>query len=283
MTPITKLTTILASDVCGYSRMIGEDEVRAIAALQECRKIMDPLIQEHGGRIFNTAGDAVLAEFSSPALAVGFAIKCQNQFHARNRTTGKLQMRWRFGINVGEVYTQDNGDLLGDGVNIAARLESIADQGGVAIGAEVHGLSHRKLKEVVFEDRGEVELKNISDPIQVWAIKIEGAVRVAAPQKTQAPDRKKIEQDIKALEPSAQQLDGDAALKLGRIYADKTSPLFDIGKAVNWFWLARAQRISAATDELNAIIKVMPKDRWNSAKNNADVFLDDLRWKAGVR
>ena len=283
MTPNSKLTTIMASDVCGYSKLIGENELAAIVALQECRKIMDPLIQAHGGRIFNTAGDAVLAEFDSPVGAIDFAIKCQNQFHARNKLPGKLTMRWRFGMNLGEVYILDNGDLLGDGINLAARLESIADQGGVAVGAELYGVVHRKIKNVTFEDRGEVELKNISDPIQVWAIKIEGATRTVTAAKKQAPEVKNYAKEIELLERSAARMDGEAAFKLGKIYTDKTSSSFDIEKAINWLWAARGLKIASATDELNRIIPTLPKDKWLQAKTNAEVFLDDLRWKSGAR
>ena len=217
MVPNTKLTTIMASDVCGYSKLVGENELAAIVALQECRKIMDPLIQAHGGRIFNTAGDAVLAEFDSPAGAIYFAVNCQKQFHARNKAPGKLPMRWRFGMNLGEVYILDNGDLLGDGINLAARLESIADAGGVAIGAELYGVVYRKIKDVTFEDRGEIELKNISDPIQVWAIKIEGATRNITANNKKVPEAKNYENEIELLERSANQMDSAAAFNLGKM------------------------------------------------------------------
>jgi len=283
MTPNTKLTTIMASDVCGYSKLIGENELAAIVALQECRKIMDPLIQAHGGRIFNTAGDAVLAEFDSPVGAIDFAIKCQNQFHARNKVPGKLTMRWRFGMNLGEVYVLDNGDLLGDGINLAARLESIADQGGVAIGAELYGVVHRKIKNVAFEDRGEIELKNISEPIQVWAIKIEGATRTVMAAKKQASAVKNYDKEIAELERSANRLEGPAAFKIGKLYADKTSASFNLEKAINWLWVARSLKIPSATDELNLIIPTLPKDKWLQAKTNAEVFLDELQWKGGFR
>lgn len=163
-----KLTTILCSDVIGYSRMMGLDEVGTLRKLEECRSIVDHAIAEYKGRIFNTAGDAVLAEFSSPTDAVKCAYSIQNNL--RDLGNG---MRWRIGLHLGEVYAFGD-NLMGDTVNIAARIESTADYGGVCLSSNVFEAVSGKLS-ITIDWRGPQVFKNIKDPIKIYALKIAGA------------------------------------------------------------------------------------------------------------
>lgn len=163
-----KLTTIFCSDVIGYSRMMGQDEIGTLKKLEQCRAIIDPLIETHHGRIFNTAGDAVLAEFASPADAVDCSVKIQNRIH--EIANG---MRWRVGLHLGEVYTYGT-NLMGDTVNVAARIESTADYGGVCMSEAVKAAVATKLP-YVYETRGTQEFKNIKTPVPIFAVKITGA------------------------------------------------------------------------------------------------------------
>lgn len=163
-----KLTTIFCSDVIGYSRMIGQDELGTLRKLEQCRAIIDPLIETHNGRIFNTAGDAVLAEFSSPSDAVECSVKIQN----RIREIG-TDMRWRIGLHLGEVYAYGD-NLMGDTVNIAARIESTADLGGVCMSESVRNYVVGKVT-YEFVSRGTQEFKNIAKPVPIWAVQISGA------------------------------------------------------------------------------------------------------------
>src|SRR3712207_5898710 len=125
-----RLAAVFAADVAGYSRLMEQDEVWTLRTLTDHRQIMDRLIVEHGGRIANTAGDSVLAEFPSAVDAVRCAVTVQEAItQATQDTPESNQLRFRIGINVGDVMLR-GGDLLGDGVNIAARLESLAEPGG---------------------------------------------------------------------------------------------------------------------------------------------------------
>jgi class 3 adenylate cyclase len=133
-----KIAAIFAADVAGYSRLVAEDEEETLRRLASYRSVMDDFIARAGGRIFNTAGDAVLAEFSSAVEAVRCAIDIQESLRTRNLAyPASRQMSFRIGITIGDVVERD-GDLLGDGVNIAARLEGIAPVGGICISRSVH-------------------------------------------------------------------------------------------------------------------------------------------------
>jgi len=164
-----KLTTILCSDVIGYSKMMGADEIGTLQKLDACRRVIDPLIEQHNGRIFNTAGDAVLAEFASSSNAVICATEIQNQIY-------KLAngMRWRIGLHLGEVFVYGD-NLMGDTVNIAARIESAADYGGVCLSDNVYQSIQTKVKDLEFESRGQQQFKNIVNPVPIWAVRIIGA------------------------------------------------------------------------------------------------------------
>ena len=140
-----RLAAIFAADVAGYSRLMGQDEVGTLRTLTACREIMDRLIVEHGGRIANTAGDSVLAEFPSAVDAVRSATQIQSALASvdQNRPT-ECHLQFRIGIHVGDVMIR-GGDLLGDGVNIAARLESLAEPGGICISEAAYGYVRKAL------------------------------------------------------------------------------------------------------------------------------------------
>ena len=166
-----RLAAILAADVVGYSRMIAADEAGTLSALKTIRaEIIDPLIEDHGGRIVKTTGDGVLAEFSSAVDAVNSAMAMQSAMAGRDQGPSL-----RIGINVGDVVI-DGRDILGDGVNIAARLEGVAEPGGIAFSGAVQEYLRGRV-EANFRDGGERELKNIDRPIQVWHWEPKGASR----------------------------------------------------------------------------------------------------------
>jgi adenylate cyclase len=164
-----KLVAILAADVEGYSRLMGIDEEGTLATLSAHRAITDALIAEHGGRICGTAGDSVLAEFASVFAAVQCAVDIQRAIAAANQALNDDRRMWfRIGINVGDVMVKD-GDIFGDGVNIAARLEGLAEAGGICISRGVRDHIWRKLP-YGFEDLGEQRVKNIARPIRVFRL-----------------------------------------------------------------------------------------------------------------
>jgi class 3 adenylate cyclase len=173
-----KLVAILAADIEGYSRHMERDEAATLATLSAHRLIVDDLIASYNGRITGTAGDSVLAEFASVVDAVDCALKIQDALSEANRALPEeRRLHLRIGINVGDVMVKD-GDIFGDGVNIAARLESLADAGGVCISRGVR--DHiRKIGRFAFEDLGEQSVKNIDQPIR--AFRLRGADPAAAP------------------------------------------------------------------------------------------------------
>lgn len=166
-----KIAAIFAADVAGYSRLVAEDEEETLRRLASYRGVMDDFIVRAGGRIFNTAGDAVLAEFSSAVEAVRCAIDIQESLRTRNMAyPASRQMNFRIGITIGDVVERD-GDLLGDGVNIAARLEGIAPVGGICISRAVHEQVANKLS-VHFSDIGEQQVKNIPTPVHAYHVEM---------------------------------------------------------------------------------------------------------------
>jgi class 3 adenylate cyclase len=129
-----RLAAILAADVVGYSRLVGEDEEGTLRTLGACREVIDGLVTEHRGRVFGSAGDSVVAEFASPVEAVRCAANIQRDLERRNADLPEdRRMRFRIGINLGDVIVEGD-NLLGDGVNVAARLETLADAGGMSVG-----------------------------------------------------------------------------------------------------------------------------------------------------
>lgn len=164
-----RLTTILAADVFGYSRLAAENEEETLRTLKAHRAVIDRLIARHEGRIFNTAGDSVLAEFGSAVEAVRCAIALQEELRVRNAQIDEnRRMDFRIGINVGDVLV-DGDNLYGDGVNIAARLESIAAPGNICISGSVFTLVKNKLS-YGFEDIGMQTVKNIPEPVPAFRL-----------------------------------------------------------------------------------------------------------------
>ena len=164
-----KLTTIFASDVVGFSKMMGMDEVKTLNILKERRNAIDSLIDEHGGIIFGSAGDSVIAEFSSPIKAAEAAVATQLKMKTMNQDQAESdRMTFRVGINIGDVMISDD-NLFGDAVNIAARLEAAARPSGICISKTVFDMINRKIM-VSFEDAGELELKNIEFPIKAFHV-----------------------------------------------------------------------------------------------------------------
>ncbi len=173
-----KLTTILAADVEGYSRLMHADEEATLKTLGEYREIIDGLIARHDGRVFSTGGDSVLAEFGSAVEAVRCAITVQEEIASRNtELADNRKLIFRIGINVGDVMVRDD-DLFGDGVNVAARLEGLAEAGGVCVSASVFEQVKHKLS-LGFEDMGPQEVKNIAEPVSTFRL-VSGQVSVAA-------------------------------------------------------------------------------------------------------
>ena len=173
-----KLTTILAADVEGYTRLMRADEEATLKTLGEYRDVIDGLIARHEGRVFSTGGDSVLAEFGSAVEAVRCAISCQEEIASRNaELADDRKMMFRMGINVGDVMVRD-GDLFGDGVNVAARLEGLAEAGGVCISGSVFEQIRHKLS-LGFEDMGRQEVKNIEEPVSAYRL-VPGPVSASA-------------------------------------------------------------------------------------------------------
>lgn len=164
-----KIAAIFAADIAGYSRLVAEDEEETLRRLASYREVVDDFIAKANGRIFNTAGDAVLAEFPSAVDAVRCAIDIQESLRTRNMAyPPSRQMSFRIGITIGDVVER-NGDLLGDGVNIAARLEGLAEVGGICVSRAVHEQVANKLS-VQFADIGAQEVKNIPTPVHAYMV-----------------------------------------------------------------------------------------------------------------
>ena len=164
-----RLVAILAADIVGYSRHMERDEAAALATLSRLRVVADELIASHKGRITGTAGDSILAEFSSVVDALDCAVKIQAGVAASGDDQPPEQrMQFRIGVNVGDVMVKD-GDIFGDGVNIAARLETLASPGGICVSRGVR--DHvRKMGRYAFEDLGEQSVKNIAQPIRAFRL-----------------------------------------------------------------------------------------------------------------
>src|SRR6516162_8499624 len=165
-----RLTAIMAADVAGYSRLMGADEEGTLAALKTLRReVADPKIKEHRGRIVHTMGDGLLSEFASVVDAVRCAVEVQREMAARN--TGvqpERRIEFRIGINLGDIIIDEN-DIFGDGVNIAARLEALAEPGGICVSRVVRDQVRDKLA-VSFEDIGDQQVKNIVRPVRAYRV-----------------------------------------------------------------------------------------------------------------
>ena len=169
-----KIAVILAADIAGYSRLIAEDEEETLRRFEGYRTVFSEFVDRGGGRIFNTAGDAILAEFQSAVEAVRCAVDVQESLKARNLAyPPSRHMNFRIGITIGDVVEREGGDLLGDGVNIAARLESVAPPGGICVSRSVHEAVASKMA-LRFSDAGPQALKNIPERVHAYTLSIEG-------------------------------------------------------------------------------------------------------------
>jgi len=171
MTATRRLAAILAADVAGYSRLIGADEQGTLTRLKAIRsEVIDPQIAAHHGRIVKTTGDGLLVEFASTVDALRCAREVQAQMAERNAAVapGKC-IEWRIGIHQGDIVVED-GDIFGDGVNIAARLEGLAPPGGVCVSARVQENVAGKI-DLAFEDLGKQQLKNIARPVHIYSVR----------------------------------------------------------------------------------------------------------------
>jgi adenylate cyclase len=170
-----KLAAIFAADIAGYSRLMGADEEGTLARLRAHRReLVDPKIAEHRGRIVKTTGDGMLVEFGSVVDALSCATEVQVGMAERNAEVPSDQrIDFRVGIHMGDVVVED-GDIFGDAVNVAARLEGLAQSGGICVSARVRGDAASKL-DLVYEDIGEQQLKNIARPLRVYRVRIDRA------------------------------------------------------------------------------------------------------------
>jgi adenylate cyclase len=187
---IRKLAAIFAADVEGYSRLMGQDEVGTLRRLTACRAILDERIAAYRGRIFGSAGGSVVADFASAVDAVQCAVAVQEALAEDNgaRPAGE-QMRFRIGVHVGDVIVQGE-NLFGDGVNIAARLEALAEPGGICISGMVRDQIGTKLP-VAYSDLGEQQVKNIAQPIRAYRVRGEATIGVTATPRP-LPDKPSI-------------------------------------------------------------------------------------------
>jgi adenylate cyclase len=186
-----RLAAVLAADVAGYSRLMGNDEEGTLARLKFLRKtLIDPAIASHRGRIVKTTGDGVLVEFASAVDAARSSAEVQRRMAEQNAAWPQEQrIQFRIGIHVGDIIIDDN-DIFGDGVNIAARLEGIAEPGGVCISDDAHRQIRGKV-DVTFDDMGEQNLKNIVEPMRAWQLRLAGqAAPAIRPSLPPTPDLK---------------------------------------------------------------------------------------------
>src|SRR4249919_801886 len=182
MTEQRRLAAILVADVVGYSKLIGSDEAGTLAQLQDLRTdVIEPQIAKHAGRLFKSVGDGFLIEFASVVQAVSCAKAIQE-------ANGQGRLPLRIGIHVGDVVVQGD-DLMGDGVNIAARIEGVAEPGGIAISRAVHEQVRDRI-DATFTDKGAVQLKNIARPVRVFVLG--GSTATGAMPALALPDKPSI-------------------------------------------------------------------------------------------
>ena len=174
------MATILAADAVGYSRLIGRDEEGTLATLRAHRQIIDRLIEEHQGRVFGSAGDSVIAEFASPVEALRCATEIQFQVNSQNAELSEpSRLRFRIGINLGDVVVEGD-NLMGDGVNVAARLEALSHPGGICISEAVYAQARDRLS-LEFVDLGEHRVKNIARPVHAYRVPLPSEEQVTSP------------------------------------------------------------------------------------------------------
>jgi adenylate cyclase len=175
--PRRKLAAILAADVVGFSKKMGENEDRTLHNLKACRAITDESIETYHGRVFGSAGDSVIAEFASPVDAIVAAVEFQRNLRDRNNEVApEDQMQFRVGLNLGDVIVEGD-NLYGDGVNVAARLEPLAEPGGICVSGKFHDEVRRKL-DLGFVSSGPQEMKNIEEPVHTFMVEIDSSSKV---------------------------------------------------------------------------------------------------------
>src|SRR5215469_9931189 len=194
MSQTRRLAAILAADVAGYSRLMGEDEEGTLARLKAIRReLADPKVKEHHGRIVKTTGDGLLLEFASVVDAVRCAVEVQREMAERNANVPPdRRLELRMGINLGDIIV-DGDDIFGDGVNITARLEALAEPGGICVSRVVRDQVRDKL-DFAFEDIGEQQVKNIARPVRVYRVRATASERpntIAVPALT-LPDKPSV-------------------------------------------------------------------------------------------
>jgi adenylate cyclase len=185
-----RLAAVLAADIAGYSALMGADEARTVLDLKGHLAVILPMVAEFGGRIIDTAGDGILAEFPSVVNAVKCAVSIHSKMAERNiGIEPERHMQFRIGINIGDVVF-DEARIYGDGINIAARLQGIADPGGVCISSKVYEEISDRI-DLAYEDLGQQRLKNIARPVRAYRIRIERAAPTIGPALT-LPDKPSI-------------------------------------------------------------------------------------------
>ena len=177
-----KLAAILAADVVGYSRLAGADEDRTLSRLRGLRSdLIDPAIAAHRGRVVKRTGDGALVEFRSVVDAMRCAIEIQNGMIERNAgVPAERRIEFRIGVHVGDVVEESDGDLMGDGVNIAARLESIAEPNAICLSEDAYRQVKGKL-DLAFVDLGPTRLKNIAEPIRAYLARVDSPTTHTTP------------------------------------------------------------------------------------------------------
>ncbi|MGA8548809.1 MAG: adenylate/guanylate cyclase domain-containing protein [Stellaceae bacterium] len=214
-----RLAAILAADVVGYSRLMGKNEERTLFALKEARReVTDPKIDEHRGRIVKTTGDGLLVEFASIVDAVRCAVDTQREIKRRNTLRpGQDPIVFRIGINLGDIII-DETDIFGDGVNVAARLEGLADPGGICVSRIVRDQVRDKLG-FGFEDMGQQQVKNIARPVHVFRIPLDAPAAAAAQDGKPHPARDRRRRRLLAAAGGSSMIIVAAALIFAKIAA----------------------------------------------------------------
>ena len=230
-----RLAAILAADIAGYSRLMGADEEGTLERFKALRgELVDPKIGEHRGRIVKTTGDGILIEFPSVVEAVSCAVAVQQAMAERNAGTSQdRRIAFRIGVNLGDIIVED-GDIHGDGVNIAARLEGIAEPGGVCISEDAFRQVRDKV-DAEFDDLGEQSLKNIARPLRVYRYRVLSAAATELPATAlPLPDKPSL-----AVLPF-QNLSGDPEQEY---FADgMVEEIITALSKVRWFFCHRAQQ-----------------------------------------
>jgi len=236
-----RLATILSADVAAYSRLMAEDEEQTLRVFRGHKEIFEKLVAAHRGRVFNTAGDAILAEFGSAVEAVRCATEIQAALRTRNdQLPPNRQVQFRIGVNIGDVMVQEQ-DLLGDGVNVAARLQSAASPGGVCISGSVYDQIRNRLS-LSFKPLGDMRFKNIPQPVRTFSI-VEADGLGELPSPTATPDHRGVARYAKWLAPAAALL------------------LLAVGGGVFWAYSSHQRRADEVTQAARSAVAKDVTDR----------------------